>query len=106
MYKLSFYVPETHLEAVKAAVFATGAGRYKAYDNCCWQVPGVGQFRPLDNSQPFIGTLGQLEQVDEYKVEMICKANVITDAVQALLKAHPYEEPAYDIVKILMAEDF
>ena len=106
MYKLSFYVPETHLEAVKAAVFATGAGRYKAYDNCCWQVPGVGQFRPLDNSQPFIGTLGQLEQVDEYKVEMICKANVITGAVQALLKAHPYEEPAYDIVKILMAEDF
>lgn len=106
MYKLSFYVPESHLESVKTAVFAKGAGRYKAYDQCCWQVSGVGQFRPLANSEPFIGTPMQIEEVEEYQVEMICTAELIGEVIQALLQAHPYEEPAYAVYKILTLEDF
>ncbi|WP_411727200.1 NGG1p interacting factor NIF3 [Methyloglobulus sp.] len=105
MYKLSFYVPESHLEAVKNALFAKSAGRYKAYDRCCWQVLGVGQFRPLADSQPYFGKVNQLEKLAEYKVEMICNDAVIKEIVQTLLSVHPYEEPAYEVYKILTAED-
>jgi hypothetical protein len=105
MYKLHFYVPETHLEVVKNALFAKGAGRYKAYDQCCWQVLGQGQFRPLQNSRPYQGRLNQLETVAEYKVEMLCHASLLKDVVLTLLNIHPYEEPAYEIYKILMLED-
>ena len=105
MYKLSFYVPDSHLEPVINALFAKGAGRYHGYDHCCWQVLGEGQFRPLADSQPYIGKAGQLEKVDEYKVEMVCPDTAIKDVVQALLEVHPYEQPAYEIYKILTIED-
>ena len=99
MYKLCFYVPESHVEEVKLAVFEAGAGQIGDYDSCCWQVLGQGQFRPLQGSQPFIGDQGQVEQVAEYRVEMLC-AKVHTKAViRALLAAHPYEEPAWDMVE-------
>ncbi|MDM3869774.1 NGG1p interacting factor NIF3 [Porticoccus sp. W117] len=97
MYKLAFFVPESHLETVKQAVFAAGAGRIGDYDSCCWQVLGQGQFRPLDGSAPFIGQQGKVEVVEEYRVEMVCDDERIGDAVKALVAAHPYEEPAYDV---------
>ena len=68
MYKLCFFVPDAHVEAVKQAVFATGAGRIGNYEACCWQVLGQGQFRPLSGSQPFIGETGVVQQVAEWKV--------------------------------------
>ena len=89
MYKLTFYVPGSHLEEVKKALFDAGAGRYKNYDSCCWQTLGTGQFRPLDKSDPFIGTHGAIEKVEEYKVEMICGKEMITLVLKALLDAHP-----------------
>ncbi|GGY64733.1 hypothetical protein GCM10011613_05660 [Cellvibrio zantedeschiae] len=97
MYKLVFFVPESHLESVKAAVFAAGAGAIGNYDQCCWQVAGVGQFRPLAGSTPFIGQVQQLEKVTEYRVEMVCDDSLIKTAVTALRAAHPYEEPAIDV---------
>jgi len=97
MYKLVFFVPESHLEKVKAALFNAGAGAIGNYDQCCWQVAGVGQFRPLTGSKPFIGQVQQLEQVAEYRVEMVCGDALITAAVAALRSAHPYEEPAIDV---------
>jgi hypothetical protein len=105
MYKLCFYVPESHLESVKSALFSKGAGLYDAYDQCCWQVRGEGQFRPLANSQPYQGQVNQLEKVAEYKVEMICRAGAMKEAVFTLLSTHPYEEPAYEIYKIMTADD-
>lgn len=102
MYKLGFYVPATHLDAVKRAVFATGAGRIGNYDSCCWQVAGQGQFRPLDGSKPFIGQQGAVECVAEYRVELVCSDEHIKAAVAALRLAHPYEEPAYDVVRLEM----
>lgn len=101
MYKITFYVPESHLEPVKAALFEAGAGRIGAYDACAWQVKGQGQFRPLPGSNPFVGKTGQVEQVDEYKVELVCDDASIQRAVAALRDAHPYEEPAYDVVRLL-----
>ncbi|MGS2724505.1 NGG1p interacting factor NIF3 [Porticoccus sp. GXU_MW_L64] len=97
MYKLAFFVPESHLDSVKQAVFATGAGRIGDYDSCCWQVLGQGQFRPLKGSAPFLGQQGQVETVEEYRVEMVCDNKLIAGAVKALIEAHPYEEPAYDV---------
>ena len=96
MYKLCVYIPETHLEAVKQALFAAGAGRIGDYDSCCWQTLGQGQFRPLAGSQPFIGQQGAVETVPEYKVELVCEDALIAAAIAAMKLAHPYEEPAYD----------
>ena len=106
MYKLVFYVPTTHIEQVKDALFEAGAGQYNDYDRCAWQTLGQGQFRPLANSRPFLGKTGQLETVPEYKVEMICIDERIKPALAALLAAHPYQQPAYAAYKIQSADDF
>lgn len=100
MHKLVFYVPEDYLELTKEAVFGVGAGQIGHYEQCCWQVLGTGQFRPQKDSAPFVGEIGRLETVDEYRVELVCKDELIEAAVQVLLKAHPYEEPAYDVWRL------
>lgn len=97
MYKLCFYVPESHLESVKQALFAVGAGRIGAYDRCCWQILGQGQFRPLAGSNPFLGQNEQLETVPEWKVELVVSDELIHEVVSALKHAHPYETPAFDV---------
>ncbi|TDV46432.1 hypothetical protein EC919_11124 [Pseudomonas graminis] len=100
MYKLAFFVPPSHVEQVKNALFAAGAGRIGAYDCCSWQVLGQGQFRPLDGSQPFIGQAGEVEQVQEWKVELVVSDELIRRVVTALKDSHPYEVPAYDVWKL------
>ncbi|AYC31975.1 NGG1p interacting factor NIF3 [Pseudomonas cavernae] len=100
MYKLCFYVPESHLDVVKNAIFAVGAGRIGNYDSCCWQVLGQGQFRPLSGSQPFLGQAGRVEQVAEWKVELVVADELIHDSVKALRKAHPYEAPAFEVWRL------
>lgn len=100
MYTLFFYVPESHLETVKEAVFVAGAGAIGDYQNCCWQVLGQGQFMPMAGSQPFIGRQNKLELVAEWRVEMVVAAKYIKAAVAALKVAHPYEEPAYTVYKL------
>ena len=100
MYKLVFFVPESHLDAVKSAVFAAGAGRIGNYDCCAWQTRGEGQFRPLSGSNPFIGNISELSVVAEYRVEMVCADECIAEALKALRASHPYEEPAYDIWRL------
>lgn len=100
VYKLCFYVPDSHLEATKEAVFAAGAGRVGNYDRCCFQVRGEGQFRPLPGSRPFAGRQGEVERLAEYRVEMVCEDAVVQAVIAALRAAHPYEEPAFDLVRI------
>lgn len=102
MYQLIFYVPKNHVESVKAAVFATGAGRLGDYEQCSWQVEGQGQFKPLPNSQPFLGEQDVLEVVSEYRVEMICEAQFAAAVIDALKSAHPYEAPVYHLVEIVL----
>ena len=101
MYKIAVFIPATHLETVKEAMFAAGAGRIGDYDKCSWEVKGVGQFRPLAGANPFIGTVGAVEQVEEYKVEMVCADAHIKAVVAAMKAAHPYETPAYDVCKLV-----
>jgi hypothetical protein len=103
VYKLGFFVPDSHVETVKTAVFEAGGGRIGDYDHCAWQVLGQGQFRALDGSQPYIGQLGQVEVVDEWKVELVVADELIRAAVAALKLSHPYETPAYEVWRL---EDF
>nr|WP_189672408.1 NGG1p interacting factor NIF3 [Pseudomonas sp. SWRI154] len=91
------------MDVVKSAVFAAGGGRIGDYDHCAWQVLGLGQFRPLDGSQPFIGEAGRVEQVEEWKVELVVADESIRPVVEALKHSHPYETPAYEVWRL---EDF
>lgn len=97
MYKIVFFVPESHKESVKEAIFKTGAGKIGDYECCCWEVLGTGQFKPLQSANPYIGQQGQLERVSEYRVELVCQDHLVKKAIDALKQAHPYEEPAYDV---------
>lgn len=105
MYKLTLYVPDSHVEVVKKAIFAAGAGRYAnaskaSYDSCSWQVMGQGQFQPLEGATPFIGDVGKLETVAEWRVETVVEDEFIQAVIQALRAAHPYEMPAFDAMKV------
>jgi hypothetical protein len=100
MFKLVFFVPASHLDEVKAAIFATGAGRIGDYEHCAWQVLGQGQFRPLIGSNPYIGSKDSLETVVEYRVELVCEESLMAAAIAALRASHPYEEPAFDVTRL------
>ena len=93
--RIDVYVPETHAEAVKQAMFEAGAGRIGNYDCCCFQTVGRGQFRPLDGSSPYLGSAGQVEHVTEWKLEMIFPEEKLGEDIAALRRAHPYETPAF-----------
>jgi structural toxin protein (hemagglutinin/hemolysin) RtxA len=97
MYKICLYVPETHAEEVKNAMFAKGAGKIGLYSCCAWETKGTGQFMPLEGSQAYIGEENRLEKVTEYKIEMVCEDQCIHQVIAALKNAHPYEEPAYQV---------
>lgn len=100
MYKFCFFVPEAHLESTKRAIFDAGGGRIGDYDRCAWQTLGKGQFRPLEGSNPHLGQHGELETVDEYKVELVCEDHLIREVVAAMKAAHPFEEPAYEVYRL------
>ncbi len=104
LYKIVTYIPEPALETVKNAMFEAGAGHYGNYSHCCWQTLGVGQFRPLDGSNPTIGEVNQTTTVSEWKVEMIVPENKLCDVVQAYKDAHPYEVPAYEVYQTVDVE--
>ncbi|KAH6872898.1 GTP cyclohydrolase 1 type 2/Nif3 [Alternaria rosae] len=103
-FKLVFFVPPSALNACKTAVLGAGAGRYPGpggYTEVCFTSRGTGQFRPGDAADPHIGKAGELQEVDEYRVEAMCMGRDITvKAVEALKKAHPYEEPVYEVYKM------
>jgi dinuclear metal center YbgI/SA1388 family protein len=95
--KLVVFVPEDHLERVRDVVFAAGAGWIGGYSHCSFNIPGTGTFMPREGTDPYIGKQGRLEQVREVRFETIVPDSVERKVVQAMLKAHPYEEVAYDL---------
>lgn len=100
MYKICVFIPSEAVEQVKSAMFEAGAGRIGNYDCCSWQTLGQGQFRPQQGSKPYIGSEGDIETVEEYRVEMVCTEVHVADVIAALKSSHPYEEPAYDVWKL------
>jgi hypothetical protein len=101
MFHISFYVPVNDAAKVKNAMFQAGAGKIGNYDNCSFEMKGMGQFRPLAGSDPTIGSQGVVEQVEELKVDMVCDDQYIKEVVTALKKSHPYETPAYYVIKLV-----
>ena len=101
MFHIAFYVPTEYAEKVKKAMFSAGAGKMGNYEDCSFEFSGIGQFRPLAGSQPFIGSQGALEKVEELKVEMVCEEKYLKAAIGALKSSHPYETPAYYVIEIL-----
>lgn len=94
------FVPAADAEAVRAAMFGAGAGHIGDYSQCSWSVPGTGQFLPHDGAAPAIGTVGTVERVAEDRVEMVAPAGRRGAVYAALREAHPYEEPAFDVLAL------
>lgn len=99
-YLFYFYVPNSHVQAVKDAVFNSGAGSIGDYTHCCWESLGQGQFMPNEKSNPFIGNHRQICTEPETKIELVCTSATIQSAVSAMKSAHPYEEPAYGVIQL------
>ncbi|CAK3988870.1 Hypothetical predicted protein [Lecanosticta acicola] len=104
-YKLIFFAPPTSLPACKSAIFAAGAGKYPGpggYTEACFTTPGVAQFRPGEAAKPHIGERGKLEEVGEVRCETIVTGGkeTVKGVVEALKKAHPYEEVAYEVYRM------
>jgi len=100
MDKLTTYVPVADAPAMRAALAATGAGQLGDYDHASFSTPGSGRFRPLEGAQPAIGTVGEVETVAEERVEVVLPRSRRATVVGAMLAAHPYEEPAFDVVEM------
>lgn len=100
MYLIILNVPESHLESVKTAIFEAGAGRVDNYSHCSWECKGEGQFMPLPGSNPYVGKINLIEKVSEYRVETVCDEDKIVEVIAALKKAHPYEVPSYQVIKM------
>ena len=92
-------VPEEAADAVKDAVFAAGGGQIGDYSHCAFSVQGIGQFKPESGANPHIGAVGDVEYVSELQLEFVAPQKLRTKIHQALVAAHPYEEPAFDIVE-------
>ena len=99
--KLVFFVPVADAQRVTAAVTEAGAGRIGRYDSCTWSTAGTGTFRPLEGASPTIGSVGSLESVEEARVESVLPRAARAQVVRALLAAHPYETPAYDLIELV-----
>jgi dinuclear metal center YbgI/SA1388 family protein len=93
-------VPPEQAEAVRAAVFDAGAGRIGDYSHCSWSVTGRGQFLPLDGASPAIGAVGSVEHLDEDRVEVVAPSRLRGQVLAAMRAAHPYEEPAFDVLTL------
>jgi len=99
-FKLVVYVPPSHREELLQALFRGGAGHIGRYDHCAFSVEGRGQFRPGADTNPFLGTPGQEEQVEESRVETIVPRRNLNKVLSQMRRAHPYEEVAYDLFEL------
>jgi dinuclear metal center YbgI/SA1388 family protein len=98
--KLIVFIPENYLDKVKDAVFEAGAGVNGNYDRCSFGTPGTGSFRPGEDSNPFVGKKGKIHFEREVRFETILHSELKEKVIAAILKTHPYEEPAYDIISL------
>jgi hypothetical protein len=99
--KLVVFVPPDALEAVREAVFAAGAGRIGEYERCSWYAEGTGTFLGGAGTDPTVGERGVEERVPELRLETVFPEERREEVVAALRRAHPYEEPAFDVYPLL-----
>ncbi len=98
--KIVVTVPLTHADVVREAIGAAGGGRLGKYSYCSFSIRGIGRSKPDLGAQPFIGTPGRLEEIEEERIEVTCDRPMVRAVVAAIKKAHPYEEVALDVWKL------
>lgn len=99
-YKIVVYVPEDYADKLREAMGDAGAGKIGKYSYCTFTVKGTGRFRPEEGANPAIGSVGNLEEVAEDRIETVCEADKLPDVLKAIREVHPYEEPATDVYPI------
>lgn len=95
--KIAVFVPPESLEGVQSAMWQAGGGEIGLYDEASFRVRGMGTFRPQEGANPYSGSVGQREEADEWRLEVILPETRLAAVVEAMIGAHPYEEVAYDI---------
>jgi dinuclear metal center YbgI/SA1388 family protein len=103
--KIVVFAPVEAAEQVRAALAEAGAGAIGDYDSCTFTSTGEGRFRPLDGANPTIGEVGRPERVEEVRIETVCARHLRAAAVAAMVAAHPYEEPAYDVLELAALDE-
>lgn len=98
--KIVVFVPASHANEMRQVLGNAGAGAIGKYSSCTFSTDGTGRFLPGENALPYIGRNGQLEAVDEVRIETIVPETLLNKAITAMLKAHPYEEVAYDVYPV------
>jgi dinuclear metal center YbgI/SA1388 family protein len=96
--KVVVFVPQDAVEAVVDAMASAGAGRLGDYERAAFMSDGTGTFRPLPGARPAVGHVGAVERVGETRLEMVAPPSRVAAVVAALRAAHPYEEPAFDVL--------
>ena len=97
LYKIVTFVPKAQAEDVRKAMFAEGAGNIGNYDSCSFNIEGQGTFRGGETTNPFVGKKGELHKENEVRIETVVPGYLKGKVVSAMIKAHPYEEVAYDV---------
>ena len=100
LYKIITFIPKDYIDTVRDAIFEAGGGCIGNYDLCSYYSSGEGTFRATKGTHPFVGKINEMHYEPEYRLEIIVPEHLKDKSIQALLAAHPYEEPAYDIVKL------
>lgn len=99
-YKIGFSIPESHAKAVRDAIHAAGGGSIGNYSYADFSIKGIGRFMPHEGANPHIGEVGILEEVVEERIETVCRVSLLEAVIEAIKKAHPYEETIIDIMPI------
>jgi len=99
-YKFVIFVPKEAEEKLRQVICAGGGGKWKNYSCCTFNIEGKGTFKPLEGSHPYTGRAGDLNFVDEVRIECVVSEDNVDALLKAAVEAHPYEEPAYDIYRI------
>lgn len=106
IFKIVVFVPPSHADILRKAMGDAGAGVIGNYTHCSFSSIGKGRYIPSQGADPFIGKLGELEEVEEERIETVCEKSKVKDVVAAIRKVHPYEEVAFDIFPIIDESEF
>ena len=98
--KIVTFVPVEYADSLLDVMANAGAGFVGNYRRCGFKASGIGTFEPLEGADPYVGRVGKTEEVEEDRLEMICPSRLVDDVVAAIIEKHPYEQPAFDVIKL------
>lgn len=102
LYKIIIYVPVADADKIREVLGTSGAGKTESgkYDFASFSTRGIGRFRPLKGANPTIGVIDKMEKVEEERIETVVEEYYLKDVLEAIRKAHPYEEPGIDVIEL------